>query len=248
MATRKLLWNPGTPEAAPAADVVHVWCIDLDLPQARVDGLFQTLSPDERDRAGRFKFASGRNHYIVGRAMLRRLLGGALSLDPAALKFSYGPHGKPELAGTAAGLLRFNLSHSSGLALIAVTSGCPVGVDIEHTRPAKLASEIAARFFTQRESNALGQLSEASRAEAFLRLWTRKEAWLKATGGALVESIRRVEISVHPGEPARVLEVEGRPGEAAAWTLTDLQPADGFIGALAVRAGDLNVSCRAWVE
>jgi 4'-phosphopantetheinyl transferase len=195
-----------------------------------------------------FKFQKGRDHFIVGRATLRRLLGNALKLDPAALTFSYGPRGKPELAGAAAGQLHFNVSHSGGLALVALTRRCPVGVDIEHDRPSTMGTEIAERFFTQRENAGLMQLPEARRAAAFINLWTRKEAWLKATGDGIATWLKRVEVSFLPGEPARVLAVDDLPEEPACWTLADLRPATGYSGAMAIRAHDLNVRCWRWVE
>lgn len=248
MASVELLWKEPPSDTALANDEVQVWSVDLDQPSSRVGELFHFLSPDEQQRASRFQIEQKRLENVVGRATLRRLLGKFLALDPAALVFNYTSRGKPELAGALAGKLHFSVSHSGGLALIAVTRLCPIGVDVEHVRPRRYDIEVARRFFTTRESTVLESLPEADRPAAFFNLWTRKEAWLKATGVGIAESMNRVELSFLPGEPAHILSVADAPDEAGKWTLAGLNPATGFIGALAVRARDLNVLCRHWVE
>ncbi len=248
MASVEPLWKEPPPDAALANDEVQVWSVDLDQPASRAGEMFQFLSPDERQRADQFQIKQKRLEHVVCRATLRRLLGKFLSLDPGALLFSYTSRGKPELAGPLAGKLHFNVSHSGSLALIAVTRLCPVGVDVEHVRPRRYDMDVARRFFTAHESAALETLPEAERPAAFFNLWTRKEAWLKATGVGITESLNRVELSFLPGEPARILSVADDPEEAGKWTLAGLNPAAGFIGALAIRARGLNVLCRHWVE
>lgn len=248
MATFELLWNPPPPHTEIAESEVHVWSVDLDVPSSRTSELFEMLSADEQHRADKFKFNDGRARYIAGRSTLRRLLGRVLKLDPSALVFRYTERGKPELDGATAGQLHFNISHSDGLALIALTRSQNVGVDVESVRAVNYGEDIAARFFSNRESAGLAALPVAERPAAFFNLWTRKEAWLKATGDGIAESLKRVEVSFLPGEPARVLNIADAPDEAARWTLVDLKPADGFTGTLAIPAHDLNVRRWRWVE
>jgi 4'-phosphopantetheinyl transferase len=248
MASPELLWNPAPPGTVLEGNEVQVWCVALDSPLSRAGELMRLLSPDELERADRFKFEQGRQHYIVGRATLRRLLGDVLQLDPATLKFDYIDRGKPALGGAHVGKLHFNVSHSHGLALIAVTRCAPVGVDIEYIRPVKHGDDIARRFFTASESAGLAKLAGAERPAAFFNLWTRKEAWLKATGAGIADSLNRAEFSFLPDDPPRVLNIAGEPGESDYWTVIDLKPATGFTGALAARTRDLNVRCWRCVE
>src|SRR5207302_8233420 len=135
--------------------------------------------------------------------------------------------------------LHINLAPSDGLALVAVTRVCPVGVDVERIRPLRDAEGIIERFFSPRESAALKALPADQKPVAFFNLWTRKEAWLKATGDGIGESLNQSEVSLLPDEPARFLSILGDTQVAAAWTLQDLSPAAGFKAALAAPAQGL---------
>jgi 4'-phosphopantetheinyl transferase len=195
------------------------------------------LAPGEAERAARFRFEGGRHRAIAGRGQLRAVLGRCLGADPAALEFSYGPHGKPALAGVWSGSgWHFNLAHSADLALLAVTRSGPVGVDVERLRPLADAGQLVSRFFSPREDAAFRPLPEDRKAAAFFRLWTRKEAWLKATGEGIAHSLDRVEVSFLPGEPARFLSLPEGPAALSRWRLHDLDCAPGFVAALAVVA------------
>lgn len=209
-----------------------------------MDALFRVLSPDERERTGRFATDELRRRFVTGRAVLRQVVGECLGCDGASLVFRYGPKGKPELDGPHGGGLHFNLSHSGGVGLIAVAKGFPVGVDVERLGRKSDVQQIAKRFFTADESARLEALPEGERASAFLNLWTRKEAWLKAMGGGVGEGLNRVEVTFLPGEPARVLRVADEPVWAEGWRLVELAPAVGYAGALAARGRSLNVCCR----
>jgi 4'-phosphopantetheinyl transferase len=147
------------------------------------------------------------------------------------------------LAGDYAGRLHFNVSHSGGLALVAITTICPVGVDLEEIRSLRYDLEIAKRFFTTSESAKLESLPVTDRPLAFFSLWTRKEAWLKAKGVGIAESLNHVDIACLPDEPVRVLDVTNEPKEAEQWTLAHLNPAEGFTGALAIRRPTARISC-----
>ena len=205
----------------------------------------QALAPAERERAARFHFPRDRNRFIAGRGALRQILGRYLQTDPIKLQFTYGPHGKPALAqGAEESGLQFNLAHSGGLALLAVTRSGKIGVDLERVRALKDAEGLVTRFFCPREIAAFQGLPEDQKPAAFFNLWTRKEAWLKAIGEGIGHSLNRVEVSFLPGEPARLLTLPEGPHAAARWNLRDLAPAPGFAAALAI-SGDWNVPCTA---
>jgi 4'-phosphopantetheinyl transferase len=227
---------------------VHVWGVALDrlLPRAE---LVRALSAEERARAARFRFSRDCNRFICRRAVLRDILAGYLDTAPEDIAFCIGPAGKPALAtGSGAGALEFNVAHSDGTALIAVTRTGPVGVDIERIRPIDDAAGLVRRFFSARESALFQKLAPGAREEAFFNLWTRKEAWLKATGEGIGHSLHRVEVTFLSGETPRVIDVPDTADRADRWQLQALAPADGFAAALAIRAPRLTVRFRQFTD
>jgi 4'-phosphopantetheinyl transferase len=226
-------WQPPDTWRAPRPAEVHLWRTGLDLPDDCVADLRQLLSPDEQLRADRFRFERDRRRYVTGRGSLRRLLGRCVGEEPGRLRFHYGAMGKP-LAVEGAPQLRFNLSHSQGLALYAVACGRELGVDIEALRPLADAENIARRFFSASESAALRRLPEPQRIAGFFNCWTRKEAWLKAVGDGLSRPLSDVDVSLVPGEPARILRVQDDPEGAGRWSLYAFEPFPGSVGALCV--------------
>jgi len=159
--------------------------------------------------------------------------------------FYEGPNGKPVLASSAGeDTLHFNLSHSCGLAVYAITRAVPLGVDVERIRPMNDMQDIASRFFTAHENGLLQAVSSHQRLEAFFNCWTRKEACLKATGQGIGEGLAEVEVTLAHGEPARVLSIMGSTQAAAGWSLHALEPATGYVSALAYRGKRLKLACR----
>jgi 4'-phosphopantetheinyl transferase len=227
------------------ANAVHVWRVGLDQPAHIRDRLPGLLVPEERDRAARFVFDRDRDHYVVGRGVLRILLGRYLGLPPELVPIAYGRFGKPELAaGSPHARLAFNLAHSHGFALYAFAQGRRVGIDLERVRPMPDAESIAARFFSARERAALSALPAGERVNGFFRAWTRKEAFIKALGEGLSRPLDRFSVSLGPGEPARLLEVADDPAEAGRWTLRDLDAPSGFLAALAADGPLAEVTVR----
>jgi 4'-phosphopantetheinyl transferase len=223
---------------------VHVWRAALDVPESQVRSLWYILTADECQRAERYVFAKDRTHFVVARGLLRVLLGRYLRQDPPQLRFIYGPHGKPALAtDTGGGALRFNVSHSHGLALYAITRGREVGVDVERIRPEVAQEKIAERFFSPREVTLLRALPAPLQATAFFACWTRKEAYIKATGEGLTLSLGQFDVSLVPGEPAALLRTAWDPQEAARWVLQDLAPALDYRAAVAVAGHDWRLTC-----
>jgi phosphopantetheine--protein transferase-like protein len=161
-------------------------------------------------------------------------------LDPRSIRFRYQAFGKPELAlelGTdhhGSPPLRFNLSHSDGLALIAVTRRRAIGVDVERVRDIGDLDSILATAFSPRERKALHELDDAQRRVAFFRAWVCKEAFVKATGAGLSQAPSDVEVSFEPGRPARMLALNGDERAGARWALQDLQPAPDSVAAIVI--------------
>jgi 4'-phosphopantetheinyl transferase len=194
------------------------------------------LAPDEIARASRFYFEDDRRRFVKYRVALRILLGGYLEIQPAEIRYQYENNGKPEIAlPHDSRSLRFSVSNSGGLALIAVGSGSAIGVDIEKVRPHPDFLDIARRFFSAREVQAILALSENKRQEAFFACWTRKEAYLKATGIGLLHPLSEFSVSVDPDGPAELWEVKGDPDAVTHWSLESVRPGAGYMGALAYK-------------
>ncbi|MEM4658890.1 MAG: 4'-phosphopantetheinyl transferase superfamily protein, partial [Candidatus Methanosuratincola sp.] len=157
-----------------------------------------------------------------------------LACDPASLRFSYGTHGKPHLECD----LRFNLSHSEGLAAVAVAWGREVGVDIERVREGFSFDELAGRFFSPYEAALISSLAHESKMEEFFRLWTRKEAYMKALGVGMSLPLARLDFS-HESGGARLLSCMGEG--STPWRIEDFTPAPGYTGAVAVEGEGFRV-------
>ena len=204
--------------ALPAADELHV--VGVRVGDAHGERHWRALNPAERAHAEGIVAAPARTLYVVARATLRELLGAYLGRDPAALRFTYGPQGKPALKDDADGLA-FNLSHTHALAVFAFARGRRVGIDVERRRPIAQADRILERFFTAPERAAIRELPETARPAAIVALWTRKEAYVKALGDGVWAAMRRpgpdperwwtTELDVGPDYAAAVV-AEGPPG------------------------------------
>lgn len=218
---------------------VHVWRLDLDLPSAVVNQLREILNADEIARASRFQFEKDCSRFIAARGLLRTILGRYLNVDPQILRFGYGKQGKPFLLDYS--VLRFNLSHSAGMALIAVTLNREAGIDLEHIRPEFATETIAEQFFSTQETATLRALPTDVQPEAFFNCWTRKEAYLKARSDGLSFPLDQFSVSLIPGEPAALLSFPTEPDEIARWSITHLNPGSGYVGALVVEGQGLRL-------
>jgi len=217
-------------------DAVEVVASRLDVGSETLHALAALLCRAERQRATRFVFERERRRFIVARARLRQLLSARLGIPPEAVELVYATRGKPALApGCAASDLRFNVSHSNDLAVHAFSSGREIGIDIETIRVIRDADEIAARFFSRNENEAYLALEPRDRPLGFFNCWTRKEAFVKALGMGLDYPLDRFDVSLSPGEPAKILQVESTPGDSCGWTLHSFVPGPGLVGAAVVR-------------
>ncbi|WP_336485732.1 4'-phosphopantetheinyl transferase family protein [Methylobacterium nigriterrae] len=208
-----------------------VWSIDLRAAEARLAACGAVLSAQERARADRFQRAEDRARFLASHAALRLILGRALDADPGALAFAAEPSGKPVLAEGQA--VAFNLSHSGDRALVGLSTEARIGVDVEAVRPMPDAARVARSYFAPDEAAALAALSPPALGPAFLAVWTRKEAVVKAIGAGLAMPLDRFSVSLPPG-PARLLRFRDGPETAAAWTLVHLDPDSAHLGAAAV--------------
>jgi 4'-phosphopantetheinyl transferase len=156
-------------------------------------------------------------------------------VQPDAVELVYGPRGKPRLSRSFADAdLCFNVSHSEDVAVYVFSSGREIGVDVEAVSELRDADEIAARFFSRRENQAYLALDPCDRPLGFFNCWTRKEAFIKALGDGLYYPLDCFDVSLAPGEPARILRVADVAGSACGWTLYDLDLEPGFVGAVVV--------------
>jgi 4'-phosphopantetheinyl transferase len=220
---------------------VHIWLVQTNDESVPLGGFKDLLSSVEQDRASKFKFETDRRRYITAHAALRSIISIYITSPGRELQFASGPYGKPKLAPIHDNKkIEFNLSHSHELALIAVTQGREIGVDVEWVREDFTFDEVAQRFFTTREVAALHSLPTHFQREAFYKCWTSKEAFLKAKGTGLSGELDEVKILFTPEEGVRVNAIIPN------WTLVDLDPRDGYVAALAVEGPECRLKCFQW--
>ncbi|MEC4849720.1 MAG: 4'-phosphopantetheinyl transferase superfamily protein [Jaaginema sp. PMC 1079.18] len=229
---RPLEFSPPTVEEL-EGNIVQIWQGNLPDRERDVAVWFKMLSPDERDRANRYYFERDRARFVAGRGRLRSLLGCYLNLDPQDIQFIYSDRGKPQLPSSSNPYnITFNVSHSHDLVLYAVAQSYPLGIDLELMRPLPTAEKLAERFFTPTEAAVLQALPLEEQQLAFFRGWTRKEAFLKATGVGITQ-LQSVRVSL---QKTAVLERVSQDERRQDWILADLPLPSAYVGAIAVKA------------
>jgi 4'-phosphopantetheinyl transferase len=215
-------------------DEIHLWHAEVsdEFTQHRL------LSEDEIARMLRFHFEKDRQNFIFCRSMLRVLLASYLGNSPAELCFAYSAQGKPALAFPSSGL-EFNLSHSNGKFLAAITSCRKIGADIEFVKRDLNVLQIAQRFFSVAEKQAIQALPDTLQHEAFFSCWTRKEAFVKARGEGLSCPLDSFDVSVMPDQEIVSLATRPENSEGDRWTLLSLNCFSGFKAAVAVESKDV---------
>jgi 4'-phosphopantetheinyl transferase len=212
--------------------LIEVVVARLDVTPGAVHGLATLLSTAERERADRLRAERDRRRFIVARARLRQLLAQRLGTQPECIDLVYGSHGKPALACNR---VRFNVSHSEDIAVYVFSRRGEVGVDVEAIRPIREADAIAARSFSRREKEAYAALKPRHKALGFFNCWTRKEAFVKALGDGLSMPLDDIEVTLSPGEPAKLLRVGDKTGARIGWRLESFCPAPAYVAALATK-------------
>jgi 4'-phosphopantetheinyl transferase len=241
--------RPAPADAGQAAhDDLDLWWASLDVPQSRVQELARTLAVDELARANRFQARLHRDRWIVGRGLLRELIGRYVGCLPRSVRLAYSAHGKPSFAGEwSNGRLRFNVSHAAGLGLFAIASDREIGVDVEAIRPLQDLQLIAEHFFSPGEQTTLRSLPAEQRVMGFFNCWSRKEAYIKALGLGLSQPLDAFDVELTPGRPARLLAIDGVAGPAASWSLEAVPAPAGFAAAVAV-PGRISHITQRWLE
>jgi 4'-phosphopantetheinyl transferase len=225
-----------------ATDTVHVWALRQQPEAALTADWHAYLTVDEIARAARFKFSPDAWRFCLARALLRIVLASYVRCQPHELKFGSKGRDKPLLLDD--GQLQFNLSRRDSMVLIGVTQQREIGVDIERLRHDFEVETIAQQFFSAAEQAVVAELPVAHRAQAFFNCWTRKEAFLKATGEGLFRQLDTFDVSLRPGESARLLATRPDTGEAARWEFMLPDPGPGYVAAVIVENGP--VPLRYW--
>ena len=225
--TSPLTWPASPFLETIAPDEAHLWAWALQPAPRDLSAYLQILDSQEQQRVQRFHFAADAERYAVAHGNLRRILGAYLNLAPERLCFESNQFGKPELAGETS--LKFSLSHSKSIAVLAVDHAQPVGVDVEDVRA--IEAEVADRHFSATELTDLRGLKGEAWLAGFYRCWTRKEAILKAEGVGLSRALDSFDVSLLPDKKAELISTRLR--FSYPWRLHHLSPASGMIGALA---------------
>jgi 4'-phosphopantetheinyl transferase len=239
-----------TPTNILAADdlEIHVWSAILPEVIPALPTAEKYLSKQERETAGRFFHAADRMRYILAHGILRDLLSRYMQVDPVGLQFIANEFGKPDLAaiGTQPAL-RFNLAHSGDVILYAITQRRQVGIDVEKIRADVDVMELAASQFADQEIKELRRLSLTERQDAFYRVWTRKEAYIKALGTGLSLALNKFAVTVGTDKSIEVSWAEGDPEAARKWAMFDVDTHPEYAAAVVVEAGrPVRVVYRSW--
>lgn len=240
-------WLIATTPPRLADHEAQVWAVPLADPVGRItlDRQFDVLSVDERLRANEFRIERPRRQFVTTRAALRTLLGAYLGERPEEIAFSFESIAKPRLAGKYDNTgVRFNVSHSGDLALVAVTRGCDIGVDVEQRRDVRRLDELARRYFHVAEVARVTAVAAELRSDAFLRCWTAKEAILKLYGTGITSALDAFSVPL-ADDFAGWIDISGlksrtRPGRC--W-LQRLEPCGGYVGAVAMFERPRAVTC-----
>lgn len=223
---------------------IHVWRINLIEVAAEDSPLPGCLSSKERERAARFHFARDRRRFIIRRMVLRQLLGECLNIKPEDVRLAYGPRGKPMIESDSD--LRFSCSHSGDMALIALARNREVGVDLEEHRRLTDVMDLADSFFSPLEIAQLTSLPPALKTAGFFDCWTRKEAFIKATGLGLSFPLNRFAVSLTPNRPAALLLVENDPSAVDHWRMISLTADSNYSATLAYDGNPAEVRFFQW--
>ena len=226
-----------------STSAIHVWEFALDDLSRQTAQLRTVLDSDELARAGRFHFQEHRDHFIATHGLLRMVLAQYVNLSPVKIRYDYNAHGKPTLGSQIKSAdLRFNLSHSRNVALLALARAREVGIDIEYCRTDFDYETLANRFFSANEVEELFALPSHLRHKAFFLCWTRKEAYIKARGEGLSRPLREFDVTLSPEVPAKLLQTRWDVNDAKRWSLVNLDVRPQYAAAVAVEGQDYQLS------
>ena len=219
---------------------IDLWRANLDAPARAINRYIDWLSPYEKKRANRYYFNRHRQRFIVRRILLKKIIGAYLNINAWEVLLDRNQFGKPFLAQQMVDQLQFNLSFSNNLALFAFSRSNAIGVDIEMINDTVIGENIAQHHFSSNEIATFISLSRDQQAEAFYNCWTRKESWIKARGMGLSIPLDSFEVSLTPGEPARLISTSEYANKQSEWSMFSLTPAPGYTAAVAVQTATTN--------
>jgi 4'-phosphopantetheinyl transferase len=237
-------WHLPSDKRVLGDDEVDVWRLSLDPLGSMVSELRARLSAEENDRAEKFKFQKDRKRYILTHGLLRVILRLYADVAPEELKFTENRYGKPELVHPSGLNLRFNLSHSHERALIGIACGRQIGVDIEYVKRDFDWQQIIERFFSPREIQMINALPKDLQHRAFFTCWTRKEAYVKATGMGLSLPLKEFDVSPVPGATTLLLSSP----EKMRWSMREVDVAEAYVATVAVEGHGVRIGSWDWPE
>jgi 4'-phosphopantetheinyl transferase len=218
-------------------DEVHVWITEPEEIEdpGLLDAYLGLLNSEERERHRKFHFERNRRQYLVSHALVRLTLSRYAPVEPQAWSFVTNEYGCPRVAGEGSGGLRFNLSHTDGMAMVAVARDVDVGVDVEDVFRAGEPVGLADRYFAPAEVADLQALEVAHQRERFFEYWTLKEAYIKARGMGLSLPLDQFAFELQPGVPPRIAFDPRLKDDPEAWQFSQLRPSSRHLAAVAVR-------------
>jgi 4'-phosphopantetheinyl transferase len=227
-------------------DGVDVWYVFSD--EVRDPRLLErysaSMTREEHARHDRFVFPRDRHQFLVTRGVLRALIGEYLNIEPADCAFESNQYGRPSLLGPAAATLGFNLSHTGGLVAYAMAGVPEIGVDVENIERATASVDLARRFFSPSEADALEALPPADRPSRFFDYWTLKEAYIKARGMGLSLPLDGFSMQLDPGGPPRIRFAGAIDADPDSWQFAQFNPSPRHRLALAVRRPGRDLAIR----
>jgi 4'-phosphopantetheinyl transferase len=224
---------------------IDVWRSRIDLPVSEIEKYAETLSEQEQERAAKFTFPDKYEEYVVSRGLLRKALAHVLDQEPSSFKFDYTSSMKPYLVKQYNDRsISFNVSHSHGQALVAISLDRNIGIDIEKIRPDVEYEKLAKRFFSEAEHKALMQCAVEDRVAAFFATWTRKEAFVKAVGKGIAFGLSEFDVNISPFEPPIMLSTRWNPEDVSKWLMASIDIEKNYMATLAADGGEFQI--RLW--
>ena len=202
------------------------------------------MTPDEHARHDRFVFPRDRHQFLVTRGVVRTLIADYLRIAPAACEFESNPYGRPSLRGAAAATLGFNLSHTRGLVACAIAAVPEIGIDVEQVERTTASLDVARRFFSPSEADALDALPPAERLSRFFDYWTLKEAYIKARGLGLSLPLDGFSMQLDAGAPPRIRFTAAIDAAPESWQFAQFDPSPRHRLAVAVRRPGRDLAIR----
>ena len=226
--------------------IVHVWRVSLDDSPSRISRYQSHLSTDELARADRFRMPHPQSQFIITRGILRILLSRYMRVSPAQLHFETQDQGKPFLMTSSSFPIQFNVAHTKGIALIALTTQHAVGIDVEWIDRKIQDSDIAKRYFSPGESRYLASLDSTLRTQQFFWYWTGKEAYLKMLGKGISEGLAQCELTIDPDQFKIDVSHPNEKGQEGNCSVYRITCGAEHVGAVAVACSSAQVSYWNW--